>query len=88
MDTARRIVESLALRAETLAIAESCTGGLVSAAIVAVPGASRVLTEGIVAYADEAKVRRLRVPHGTLARFGAVSAETVRAMLAGCRPAA
>ncbi len=83
MSVARRIVETLASRKETLAVAESCTGGLVSAAIVAVPGASRVFVEGIVAYANDAKERRLGVPHGVLERFGAVSEETVRAMLKG-----
>jgi len=81
MSFARRIVETLASRKETLAVAESCTGGLLSAAIVTVPGASRGFVEGIVAYANEAKERRLGVPREVLERFGAVSEETVRAML-------
>ncbi len=83
MAFARRILETLASRKETLAVAESCTGGLLSAAFVAVPGASRVFVEGIVAYANEAKERRLGVPRETLMRHGAVSEETVRAMMAG-----
>ncbi len=83
MDTVRDIIEFLAARRETLSVAESCTGGLVAAAIVAIPGASRVFTEGIVAYADEVKTARLRVEPATIERHGAVSIETVRAMLAG-----
>ena len=83
MDAARRIVGTLAERNETLSVAESCTGGLLSAAIVAVSGASRVLVEGIVAYANGAKTRRLGVPEERIEQFGAVSEETVRAMLAG-----
>lgn len=83
MDAARYIIETLTTRHETLAVAESCTGGLLAAAIVAIPGASRVFTEGIVAYANDSKERRLSVPRETLERFGAVSEETVRAMLAG-----
>ncbi|HSA34105.1 MAG TPA: CinA family protein [bacterium] len=85
MDTIHDIIEHLAARHETLSVAESCTGGLVATAIVAVPGASRVFTEGIVAYADEVKTARLGVKSSIIERHGAVSAETVRAMLAGLR---
>lgn len=83
MDTVRDIIEHLATRRETLSVAESCTGGLIAAAIVSVPGASQVFTEGIVAYADTVKTARLRVEPSVIERHGAVSVETVRAMLAG-----
>lgn len=83
MDMVRDIIEFLAERRETLSVAESCTGGLLAAAVVAVPGASRAFTEGIVAYADGVKTARLGVAPAIIERHGAVSVETVRAMLAG-----
>lgn len=71
-----------ALRA-TLATAESCTGGLLAAAITDVPGASAVFRAGFVTYSNEAKSDLLGVAPGTLAAHGAVSAETVREMADG-----
>ena len=83
MTVARRIVETLGTRGDTLSVAESCTGGLIAAAVIAVPGASRVFTEGLVVYANEAKTARLGVPRDIIVRFGAVSHETVRALIEG-----
>jgi nicotinamide-nucleotide amidase len=85
-----RPVEELVLelcRADglTLAAAESCTGGLVAARLTSVPGSSDVFRGGVVAYADEAKVELLGVPEETIARHGAVSAETAQAMTEGAR---
>jgi PncC family amidohydrolase len=71
----------------TLATAESCTGGNVSARITAVPGASDYFLGGIVAYANEAKVNLLGVSPETLAIRGAVSAECAREMAEGARRA-
>ncbi len=68
-----------------LAVAESCTGGLVTAAIVAVPGASDALVESWVTYSNEAKVRRLGVPAELIEKRGAVSSEVARAMAEGAR---
>ncbi len=76
-------VRALLARGLTAAAAESCTGGLVSARIVDVPGASKVFLEGLVTYSNGAKIRRLGVSEETLARFGAVSAETAREMAEG-----
>lgn len=79
----RRIVELLRLRGLRLSVAESFTGGSIAAAIVSVPGASKVLYEGIVAYDNGAKRRRLGVREDTLAQQGAVSDEAAYEMAAG-----
>ncbi|MGJ0505714.1 MAG: CinA family protein [Methylocystis sp.] len=63
--------------------AESCTGGLVSAALTDVPGASEVFDRGFVTYSNEAKTDLLGVPARLIAAHGAVSAEVARAMAEG-----
>ncbi len=68
---------------QTLAIAESCTGGLIASEFVAIPGCSRFLLEGCVTYSDAAKVARLGVRQETLDRFGAVSEPCAREMAEG-----
>lgn len=70
-----------------LATAESCTGGLVGARLTDAAGASECYAGGVVAYSDELKARLLGVPVETLERYGAVSAETARAMAEGARTA-
>lgn len=67
----------------SLAIAESCTGGLISDRITNVPGSSEYFRGGIVAYSYEAKVNLLNVSWDTLRQFGAVSKETVIEMARG-----
>ena len=76
---------ALIARKETLAVAESCTGGLLTSAFVDLPGSSAYLIEGAVTYANEAKMRRLGVSKATLDTFGAVSAECAREMDEGLR---
>jgi nicotinamide-nucleotide amidase len=80
---AEALMRLLAKRKLTLALAESCTGGLIGHLLTEVPGMSAHLREGCVTYSNEAKVRRLRVPSATIRRFGAVSAETAAAMAEG-----
>lgn len=75
----------LAARGETLAVAESCTGGLVAKQLTDVPGSSRVFWGGVVAYDNRAKETLLGVPSAMLARSGAVSAAVARAMATGLR---
>ncbi len=72
----------------TVTTAESCTGGLISAALVNVPGASRVLNEAYVTYSNEAKMRLLGVSKATLDTVGAVSEETAYQMAQGAAKAA
>jgi nicotinamide-nucleotide amidase len=68
-----------------LATAESCTGGLVSARLTAVPGSSATFVGGVVAYANEVKQAELDVPEALLEEHGAVSAEVAQAMARGVR---
>jgi PncC family amidohydrolase len=70
---------------QTLAIAESCTGGLITHRLTNVPGSSAYIIASVIAYAYEAKVAALGVSWDTLNKFGAVSAETVTEMARGAR---
>jgi len=79
------IVRLLMSHGRTLAIAESCTGGLVAHKITNVPGASTVLKAGVVAYSNEAKTLFLGVPQETLAANGAVSEVVAGLMAEGVR---
>ena len=69
----------------TIGVAESCTGGLLEARLSEIPGASRYLMGGIVAYNNQVKEKLLRVPADMLAQFGAVSRQTAIAMADGVR---
>lgn len=66
-----------------VATAESCTGGLVAAALTAIAGSSDVVERGFVTYSNEAKIELLGVPADTIAGHGAVSAQTTAAMARG-----
>lgn len=85
-DTLEEVVGRMLREAgATVAVAESCTGGLVASRMTDVPGSSDYLLEGIVSYSNAAKMVRLEVPAGTIERHGAVSAETAAAMAQGVR---
>jgi nicotinamide-nucleotide amidase len=81
----RVIVDLLTARRETLATAESCTGGFLAHRLTNVPGASAIFVEGFVTYANEAKMRALEVPAAALHEHGAVSAVVAQAMAEGAR---
>jgi nicotinamide-nucleotide amidase len=70
-----------------LALAESCTGGMIAARITSVPGASDIFKGGVVCYANEVKRDLLGVPQGILETEGAVSASCAKAMAEGARRA-
>jgi nicotinamide-nucleotide amidase len=80
---AKHIVEILSEKNLQLASAESCTGGLLAAALTAVPGCSECFDCGFITYSNEAKERLLKVARQTLETHGAVSADTAAAMARG-----
>lgn len=77
------VVKMLEQKKETIAAAESCTGGLLAARLINVPGASNVLNESFITYSNEAKIKYLGVKEETLKEHGAVSEETAREMAEG-----
>jgi nicotinamide-nucleotide amidase len=81
------VVARLGARGEKVALAESCTGGMVASLLTAVPGASAVLDLGVVAYANAVKERLVGVPAALLEAHGAVSEPVARAMAEGVRRA-
>jgi nicotinamide-nucleotide amidase len=82
-DLAAVVLDLLKSRNEQVAVAESCTGGLLGARLSSVPGASDCFVGGVIAYADDVKIAELGVPQAILSAHGAVTEETVRAMAAG-----
>ena len=77
--------EALRARGWRVAVAESCTGGLLGATLTAVPGSSTYVVGGVIAYDNAVKIRLLDVAPGTLAQHGAVSEEVAAAMARGVR---
>lgn len=85
MTPAERLVALLTGAGRTLAVAESLTGGMVTDALVGVPGASSCLRGAVVAYATDLKAELLDVPAGMLERVGPVHPDVARAMARGAR---
>jgi nicotinamide-nucleotide amidase len=81
------VADALRSRGLTVAVAESCTGGLLGARITARPGSSDYFAGGVLSYSNQAKIDLLHVPPGTLARYGAVSEQVAGAMAEGARSA-
>jgi nicotinamide-nucleotide amidase len=82
-DLAERLIGLYKKAGLRLATAESCTGGMVAAALTDIPGASAVFERGFVTYSNDAKIDLLGVLPESLAAFGAVSAEVAEAMAEG-----
>ena len=81
--TAQQATDLLLQKGKTVSLAESCTGGMIAAALVGCPGVSEALLEGCVCYSNEAKQRTLGVLTETLRDHGAVSAECALEMVHG-----
>ncbi|WP_376092187.1 CinA family protein [Roseomonas sp. CCTCC AB2023176] len=84
---AAEVIDRFRAAGLTIATAESCTGGLIAAALTAIPGSSDVVLGGFVTYSNEAKAAMVGVDPGVIARVGAVSEEVARAMAEGARRA-
>ena len=80
---AAELLDAARARGDLIATAESCTGGLVAAALTAIPGASDVFERGFVTYSNAAKSEMLGVPFWLIERHGAVSEDVARAMAGG-----
>ncbi len=79
------VLDLLRQRGQTLAVAESCTGGSVGAALTSVPGSSDVFRGGVIAYSNEIKHSMLNVSNKLLSEYGAVSSEVAKAMAEGAK---
>ena len=85
-ETMEKVIAAiLTLRNKTIAVAESCTGGMVSNLLTNVSGSSAYFIESIIAYSNEAKTRLLHVSPHTIEEFGAVSSQTASAMAEGIK---
>ena len=82
----RETILKLAAEAkQTIAVAESCTGGMLASALTDLPGSSAIFERGFVTYSNAAKIEMLGVSADTLARYGAVSEPVAKAMARGAR---
>ena len=85
LEQARGLLALMDSKGMTLATAESCTGGLIAAAVTAIAGSSSVVMAGFVTYANDAKHKMVGVRQESLAQHGAVSAEVAQEMAEGAR---
>lgn len=83
--TGKQIIDILAERNQTIVTAESCTGGMVAAALTDIPGASAALYGGYITYANTAKSKMIHVQARLIRDYGAVSNQVARAMADGAR---
>ena len=81
MSKVSNIVKKLKRRKFKIAVAESCTGGMLSSAITSVCGSSKVFTLGLVAYSNQSKTKVLRVPKNIIRKYGSVSASVCLVMV-------
>lgn len=83
VDAGRRVIEANRAAGRRVAVAESCTGGLVSAALTEIPGSSDVFESGLITYSNESKMELLKVSLDVLETFGAVSIAVAWGMAQG-----
>ena len=81
MSLNKKIISLIKMKKMKLAIAESCTGGMLSSTITSVSGASKVFTMGLVTYSNQAKTGILKVPQKIIKKYGAVSVQCCLAMV-------
>ena len=81
MNLNKKIISLIKRKKMKLAIAESCTGGMLSGAITSVSGSSKVFTMGLVTYSNQSKVNILKIPKKKIMKHGAVSYETCLSMV-------
>ena len=81
MSLNKKIISLIKRKKMKLAIAESCTGGMLSSAITSVSGSSKVFTMGLVTYSNQAKINILKVPQKIIKKYGAVSVQCCLAMV-------
>ena len=77
----KKIVSLLKRKKLKIAVAESCTGGLLSSAITSVSGSSKVFTLGLVVYSNQSKIKALKVPKNIIRKYGSVSEPVCLAMV-------
>ena len=87
VDLAEVVISSCQAAGKFIAVAESCTGGMLASRLTSVSGSSKAFVGGVIAYDNAVKIDRLGVDAGLIARVGAVSEEVARAMAAGVRHA-
>ena len=85
MSLNKKIVLLIKRKKKKLAIAESCTGGMLSSAITSVSGSSKVFAMGLVTYSNQAKINILKVPKRIIKKYGAVSVQCCLAMVNNLR---
>ena len=81
MSLNQKIVSLLKRKKLKIAVAESCTGGMLSSTITSVSGSSKVFTLGLVTYSNQSKIRILKVPNKIISKYGAVSVQCCLAMV-------
>ena len=81
MNLNQKIISLLKKKKLKLAVAESCTGGMLSSAITSVSGSSKVFTMGLVTYSNQAKTSILKVPHSIIKKYGSVSVQCCLSMV-------
>ena len=81
MSSSRKIINKLIKKNISIAVAESCTGGLIASTITKIEGVSKIFSCGIVCYSNKAKIKYLNISSKTLSKYGAVSSNIAEEMI-------